>query len=604
VLLPAVSRPTANSLATHARSARQSLLGGLAALSLLFVGAHCAIAGEQATGELLKHADAVKTADPADFTATLARVDAQSGTLSTTDRNYLRYLRGWRSAYDGQYDAAIPQLKSLIADSSDPTLQFRARATIVNVLVLATQYEEAFLQLGGMLTLLPQVTDHDAREQGLGIAAFLYNQVGEYDIGLNYAEKLIEENWAGRGACNGGQLKIEALYKTSRLKVTDTELQASLDACAKLGETIYSSAIRTYIARLDIDQGRYDEAIKLLSEHHEEVRAAHYPRMIAEYDALLAQAYRQTGNVPMVRKFALSAIESGVKNQYTEPLSTAYRLLYLLAKEQGETAAALTYYEQYSAADKGYLDDVSARQLAYERVKHEALASELQIETLNKQNQLLQLQRENNRLYIALLIMVLGFIVLWAYKTKRSQLHFMKLSRQDGLTGISNRPHFIELAEAALDSGRRTQQEVCVILCDLDHFKLINDRHGHATGDFVLKQTVAACQAHLRAGDIFGRFGGEEFGFVLPGCNLLAARQRAEQMRLAIASISTPREGAGDAVPGASASFGIATSSASGYELRQLLAQADAALYQAKHAGRNRVILAEVAVVSAIAVLR
>ena len=129
----------------------------------------------------------------------------------------------------------------------------------------------------------------------------------------------------------------------------------------------------------------------------------------------------------------------------------------------------------------------------------------------------------------------------------------MRLSQLDGLTGIANRPRFIELAESALDDGAKSTQEVSVVLCDLDHFKSINDKHGHAAGDFVLKQTVTACQMHLRSSDIFGRFGGEEFAVVLPGCNLHDARLRAEQLRLAIAAISGSYDGVELTV---SASFG------------------------------------------------
>src|SRR5262249_29958284 len=134
-----------------------------------------------------------------------------------------------------------------------------------------------------------------------------------------------------------------------------------------------------------------------------------------------------------------------------------YRVLYLVAKQQGDAKAALDYHEKFAAADKAYLDDITAQQLAYQRVKHEVTANKLQIETLNKQNQVLQLERkldakeiENVRLYVALLIVVLAFIAFWAYKTKRSQLHFMNLARRASLTEITNRQHFIELAEGAL----------------------------------------------------------------------------------------------------------------------------------------------------------
>jgi len=197
---------------------------------------------------------------------------------------------------------------------------------------------------------------------------------------------------------------------------------------------------------------------------------------------------------------------------------------------------------------------------------------------------------ETSRLYILLLITIVAFIALWAYRTKLSQLHFMKLSRIDGLTGIANRPHFIDEAERALENSRRLHQEVCVVLCDLDHFKTINDRYGHPTGDFVLKQAVAACRTHLRTTDLFGRFGGEEFCILLPGCSLADARQRCEQLRSAIAALPVQ---AGSMVPNVSASFGVASTGSSGYELRQLLAHADAALYRAKNAGRNCVVLYE-----------
>ncbi len=203
------------------------------------------------------------------------------------------------------------------------------------------------------------------------------------------------------------------------------------------------------------------------------------------------------------------------------------------------------------------------------------------------QRQLDSKAAETSRLYIALLMLVVVFIALWAYRTKRSQLYFMKLSQVDGLTGIANRPRFIQLAEAVLEAARKSQQQASVVLCDLDHFKAINDRFGHAAGDHVLRQAVAACQAHLRVSDIFGRVGGEEFGIVLPGCGLDDAKQRAERLRQALIAIDPMYDGERCAL---SASFGVTSTGISGYELRQLLAHADAALYRAKAAGRDCVM--------------
>jgi diguanylate cyclase (GGDEF)-like protein len=193
-------------------------------------------------------------------------------------------------------------------------------------------------------------------------------------------------------------------------------------------------------------------------------------------------------------------------------------------------------------------------------------------------------------LYIALLLLVLAFIALWAYRVKRSQLRFMRLARRDGLTGIFNRQHFVNEAERHLQYCKKSARDACLVLIDLDHFKVVNDTHGHAVGDRVLKRAVAACQAHLRSTDVFGRLGGEEFGMLLPECELDQVLERVEEIRVAVALVSADQDVSGAPV---SASFGVATAARSGYELRQLMSDADEALYRAKHEGRNRVSLSE-----------
>lgn len=576
-------------------TARRCTLGGLALLCVLFANAALALTAQE-TDQLLRRADDVKGVNPTQFSTLMGQLDEQSATFSQSQQQYLQYLKGWRSAYAGDYARAIPPLEQIIDEARDVTLRFRASATVANVQAVATHYDEAFAQLGRLLALLPQITDKDARQQGLLVIAYLYNQVGEYDLALSYTDRIASEDTSPRAVCRSNQLRLEALYRSGRLQGDIAPFMDAIATCDQAGEVLWANGIRVYIARSYIDRGRNADAIKLLSSYYDVTRATRYRRLVSEYDSWLARAHKNRGDSATARQFAMRAIgDPGIQNQYTEPLVNAYRLLYQLAQEQGDTKTALAYHEKYAEADKGYLDDVSARQIAYERAKHEAAANRLQIDGLNKQNEVLQLQQalgkkavETSRLYIALLIVVAVFIALFAYRTKRSQLHFMKLSRVDGLTGIDNRPYFIAQSERSLEASRKVGQEVCVILCDLDHFKSINDKYGHATGDHVLRQAVLACRAHLRASDLFGRFGGEEFCILLPGCSLADARQRCEQLRGAIATVATD---AGSASSMVSASFGVATTASSGYELRQLLAHADAALYRAKFAGRNCVVL-------------
>ena len=573
----------------------RQFLPGVVALVLLLVAAGAAAGALEDDTTLLRRADSIKSANHAEFIVILDSLDGRAAKLSGAQKEYLRYLKGWNAVNEGDDETAMSLLRQTIQQSHDVTLQFRARSTLMNLQELTRHYDAAYAELDRLVQLLPWVSDKGAREQALMNAAQLYRAVGQTDLSLRYAQALIDENWAGRGFCRGGQQKLATLYESGRLTTVSAEAQAVIAACAKLGEFVYVNEINTHVAKLYIGQGRFDDAITLLKDHYDEVLSAQYPRLISEFDALLADAYRRKGFAVLAQKFASDSVALTGKDQSPLVAAMALRVLYDLAKAQGDFKSALAFHENYVAADKGSLDEVSARQLAYEKVVNENIADKLQVAALNQQKQVLQLQKaldakavENSRLYIVLLITILAFIGLWAYKVKRSQLHFMSVSRLDGLTAICNRPHFIRQAESALEHSKKAQQELCIVLFDLDHFKAINDRHGHAMGDFVLRETASRCGVHLHPHEVFGRFGGEEFSVLLPASGPEAALRRAEQLRSAIAAISV---GFGSGEFKVSASFGIATTGSSGYDLRQLLAHADAALYQAKAAGRNRVVL-------------
>jgi diguanylate cyclase (GGDEF)-like protein len=582
-----------NALAERASFGGTLLPLGLACLCLVF--AQPLLAAERPdAAQLLLKADELRTVNYSEFAAVLQTLQRAREELTASQRDTLRYFEAWQSAYDGDDDTALARLNALADGPADVTLRLRAGATAVNVLQVSKRYEEAFARLSTVLELLPEVADKGARQQAQMNASQLYSDVGQFTLALGYAQTVVDENWVGRGVCKGGRLKEDALYLSGRFKAVGPELQNAIAECIRVGEILNANALRITAAKAYIEQKKFDDAVRLLQEHYEEVRASHNPRMLAMFDALLADAYRKKGVPSLARQFAGNVMGTAVK-EFDEQLVTAYRVLYEIAKEQGDFKAALGFHEQFAAADKAYLDDLSARHLAYQKVNHENIANKLQVEALNKQNHVLQLEQElsgkaveTSRLYISLLTMSVVFIGLWAYRTKRSQLHFQSLSQLDGLTGICNRPHFIEQADKALDASRRTGEPICIILCDLDHFKSINDRYGHATGDFVLKRTVSACNALLTKNEVFCRFGGEEFGILLRNCVLDDARQRAEALRVTIAGI-TAYQGTTKAT--VSASFGISSTGASGHELGQLLAHADAALYEAKRTGRNRVVV-------------
>lgn len=181
---------------------------------------------------------------------------------------------------------------------------------------------------------------------------------------------------------------------------------------------------------------------------------------------------------------------------------------------------------------------------------------------------------------------VAGTVAVFHDITERVELfeRVKELARLDGLTNIFNRRHFFELAAAELQRARRHDASLSLILFDLDHFKEINDNHGHLRGDEVLRAVARACGDRLRSFDIFGRYGGEEFAVLLPDVDPDGALAVAERLRRGIAEVQ--RE-VGVEV---SASFGVASVLTTvGVGLDDLLALADEALYRAKSRGRDRV---------------
>lgn len=179
-----------------------------------------------------------------------------------------------------------------------------------------------------------------------------------------------------------------------------------------------------------------------------------------------------------------------------------------------------------------------------------------------------------------------------AYRLEK-QSHHLRDSREamrvqatrDGLTGALNRTAGVAAMEHELARSRREQRDLAVVMFDIDHFKRINDNHGHAAGDTVLRECSRRLRAAIRPYDMFARFGGEEFVLILPGCNLEAAATVAERLRLAMAQTPFEHQGTSMVV---TSSFGVSMAMRED-DVASTLARADANLYEAKRGGRDRV---------------
>jgi two-component system, sensor histidine kinase LadS len=163
-------------------------------------------------------------------------------------------------------------------------------------------------------------------------------------------------------------------------------------------------------------------------------------------------------------------------------------------------------------------------------------------------------------------------------------------AQTDPLTGVLNRRSLLDRLEAAGTRARARGLAIALLFIDLDHFKQINDSHGHQAGDACLRAIIGPIHSELRQSDVIGRYGGEEFVVILSSADASAAYPIAERILERVADVCV--EGFGAPIR-MTCSIGIAASDTLGVWGEQLVAQADSAVYEAKRSGRNRVQLAQ-----------
>jgi diguanylate cyclase (GGDEF)-like protein len=175
----------------------------------------------------------------------------------------------------------------------------------------------------------------------------------------------------------------------------------------------------------------------------------------------------------------------------------------------------------------------------------------------------------------------IGFVLM---VSERLREEFEHLAAHDSLTGAMTRRAVLAAGQHEMGRWQRYGRPLSALMLDLDHFKRINDEHGHLAGDRVLIDVVKALREVLRHADVLGRYGGEEFIALLPEADSAAALVTAERLRAAVANACT----LGGSAP-CTVSIGLASTQPGDAHLDSLLTRADAALYRAKALGRNRV---------------
>ncbi len=542
----------------------------------------------------LKQTEDLRTTDHPEFQKRLELIHREAPSLSGEDRWHLRYLDAWEAMFEGDNAKSEKMFQDIIDHAGDPGLVAKASALLISNYSFTRQYEKAFVLANRLTSELPGITDVSVRLQVLTNLSQTFNIGGQPDLALKYAQMMAESTPPGMSLCYPMINRVFALSTAHEIRSDSADYKQAIDACMSSGQPIPANSVWLDQSDHMLQEGKPAAALAVLDHIRMSLQRNQFKPHLLSAEVQRARAYEMLGQDENAKKAALAAINMQQDEQANEWLRDAYLVLYHLAKKKGDDTPALRYYERYVTQSQGYLNDVSARTIAFQLAKQQTLTKKLETEELSKQNSILKLQQEldakaveTSRLYIVLLLIGLTGIVLWLLRLKHSQLRFKRMATRDGLTGILNHQHFIHESERQLRHLERKAVHASLLWMDLDHFKQINDTHGHAAGDAVLRHIVAVCHKHLRPGDLFGRLGGEEFGLLLLECERDHAIAIADRIRQAIEGDPLEHEGMMLKV---SASVGVASTSNAGHALQRLCRRADAALYRAKRDGRNRVV--------------
>jgi diguanylate cyclase (GGDEF)-like protein len=343
-----------------------------------------------------------------------------------------------------------------------------------------------------------------------------------------------------------GQLSLAASECNSALRVF-----AASHSADEVKEAQWS------LARIDLATGHADKALNALNQVLDKEGTDLLPRRVASFYQTRASANAALHN---------------------------YRDAYADLAEYARRYAAANDAERAQGARVMRARFETDREIE----RNAQLKRELGLSQEQSQRQARQLRW--NAIVVVSGVVVIALLVCFLVVNRRYRQQLVKLASQDALTGLPNRRRTAELATQALADARVTQCPLTIAIIDMDHFKVINDRCGHATGDFVLREFARVGREALRDTDVLGRWGGEEFLLIMPGATLESALASLERMRTMLFGIHLPASGAGLRV---SLSAGLATSLPFARSLDEMIARADSALYAAKNEGRDLVRVAD-----------
>lgn len=504
----------------------------------------------------------------------------------------LRACRAGLLAEAGAAEAADAQLDELMALTQG---EGDARERAIVMLTRGVQrsrtgrWDEAQQDLMRACALLEERGPEVDRELCLGHLANHFRRVGDSAEALHVLLPLAEAA-RQRGAIFDLSIYAvgigQALQAQGEWAGSIGHFEEAARISEQLGDPLGQAYAENDLAVSLLELHRGEEALSYIDRALGRVGADADPRqhevaLVTQGEALLATGQAARALAVLVQ------VEPAVRRRGDLEL-----LAVLLRARAGAMRAAGRWDEAFDAMDEATRvgSQLHARRLSVQsarlRLQYQRARDTAELQTLRQLGVQQQQLRRTEAAVLALSALLLGIAVWVAVRKVRHARRLQALATTDDLTGIANRRALMATATQAVEEAERRASSLAMLMIDVDHFKRVNDRHGHAVGDRALCHVTRLLAAALRDQDRLGRVGGEEFAAVLPGATVEQASAVAERMRRAIAS--SPMDGPQGELP-ITVSIGIAGARA-GDTAELLLSRADAALFRAKACGRNVVV--------------
>ena len=509
------------------------------------------------------------------------------------ERAYIKYIR--------THDTAVycPDREKAVA----LTRQVNTRYKLVKYLTaLSFCYADSPARLGQRLAVL---------DEALTLAGALHLKPSEHALIYNATAILYRKNQLYGQAYEYSRLAYQQHKASDDLSGMNTQLHnllinalgmGDLDKAGHHGQELLALAESApqfeefrFFACLDNGQvalarDDWPGAIRWFEQARSEESKTRETLFIAANRGLLASAYFLAGEVDaalreatMVTRLPGYGSMEPEQRQFIQALQQYGDRHPVQAMQTLFSLYRGTRTRQWEFLANNTLDHAQRHNARIQKYETQLLENQVQIQKLKLDAQ--QRQQEASRLYLLLAAVIGLSLALLAFTLWRSRRRFRAQAQTDPLTGIANRRHFLERAQQVAGRNRSQPHTAAVLVLDIDHFKLINDAYGHQAGDAAIRHVALQASACLRAEDVLGRIGGEEFAALLPATDEAAAREVAERIRQVIEQ--TPLGHHGDQIH-ITVSIGLMSGPLTPDNIETLMQGADKLMYRAKNSGRNR----------------